>query len=87
MRVSVALRHGLLISLCGMFAVGCDQFPLHSDRAAQASRHTKARIAAPAKPVGSPATQKTCKETFRLEPGDPRYDRCIASLTELETKP
>lgn len=84
MRVKVSLRSSLALAACGLLAMGCDQFM--QEDTSEPVRKPRPAASAPAKPTGSATAQKTCKETFRLEPGDARYDRCIASLTDLEAK-
>ena len=88
MRMLVFGRHVLMTASCLCLLAACEQF---SSEGAELNkhplRHTAVRSKPVTKPVASPAAHKTCTETFKLEVTDPRYDRCITSLSELEAKP
>lgn len=75
-----------LIATLGLLA-SCEHFASNDTNAPDKPRRSYNRSAAPAKPVASETAKKTCTETFKLTPGDARYDKCISSLSELETKP
>lgn len=79
--VAVLVVAGLtMLSACdGMFENG-------SAGPARSPRHTSYRAPTAKPEVTSPAAYKTCTETFKLEVGTPRYDKCIASLGELENE-
>ena len=78
----------LTLAACFALATACSDFMSGSepgDASGKKRTHYSRTVAAP-KPTVSPAAQKTCTETFNLEVGTPRYDKCIASLAELEAK-
>lgn len=85
MRLSTIAAPLVTAAACCALLAACSEFS--RDPAPQPRRHNAVRSAPAVKPeIASPASHKTCTETFKLEVTDTRYDRCIASLSELEAK-
>jgi hypothetical protein len=53
----------------------------------QGKRGYSKRTSATVKPeVATPKSHKTCTEDFNFKPNTPQYDKCVSSLSEIETK-
>lgn len=92
MRLSAVSGKWLAVASCLCLLSACAElgFPTETESASSKHprRHSSVRAQPAPKPeVSSPASHRTCIDTFKLEVGTPRYDKCIASLSELEAKP
>lgn len=81
----------ILALACTLFALTACDGMFTSPSAGKETKHQRRAGVHRAQPVAkpevtSPASHKTCTETFKLEVGTPRYTKCIASLSELEAK-
>jgi len=77
-KLAMALACLLVVSACTESS--------HTDRTDPRHRTATRAEPAPNPAVTFPASYKTCTETFKLEIGTPRFDKCITSLSELEAQ-